>query len=106
MLLAVEIMLNTPYMADLIFKGEVHQIKELITRSNEAGMQSFDQHLFQLYEAGEISYENALRNADSLNDLRLRIKLESKRAKTQGIMDNLDHLKIEPKPEEKPGLIR
>src|SRR5688500_10452950 len=76
---AVEIMLNTPYMADLIFKGEVHEIKDLIARSNEAGMQSFDQHLFRLYEDGEITYEDALRNADSLNDLRLRIKLESKR---------------------------
>ena len=79
---AVEIMLNSPLISDLIFKGEVSGIKEVMTRSREQGMQTFDQHLFDLYEAGDISYEEALRNADSQNELRLRIKLESKRADT------------------------
>ncbi len=76
---AVEILVNTPLMADLIFKGEVHEMKDLMSRSREFGMQTFDQALFDLYEAGDISYEDALRNADSVNDLRLRIKLESRR---------------------------
>ena len=72
-------MLNTPLMADLIFKGDVHEMKSLIAKSNEAGMKTFDQALFYLYEDGIISYEEAMRNADSKNELRLRIKLESKR---------------------------
>ena len=79
---AVEIMLNTPLVSDLIFKGEVSGIKEVMTRSREQGMQTFDQHLFDLFEAGDITYEEALRNADSQNELRLRIKLESNRAAT------------------------
>lgn len=78
---AVEIMLNTPLVSDLIFKGEVSGIKEIMTRGREQGMQTFDQHLFELFESGEISYEEALRNADSQNELRLRVKLESQRAK-------------------------
>ena len=73
---AVEVMLNSPLIADLIFKGEVHEIKEIMKKSRELGMQTFDQALFDLYEAGKISYEDALRNADSLNDLRLAIKLQ------------------------------
>ena len=97
---AVEIMINTPLMSDLIFKGEVHEMKGLIAKSNEAGMQTFDQHLFQLLEEGRISYEDALRNADSVNDLRLRIKLEGSKAKRRGLMDELDTLTIEEKPEE------
>ena len=76
---AVEIMLNTPLIADLIFKGEVAQIKEVMAKSNRLGMKTFDQSLFDLYEGGLISYEDALRNADSKNEVRLRIKLESKR---------------------------
>jgi twitching motility protein PilU len=76
---AVEILINTPLMADLIFKGQVHEMKGLIAKSNEQGMQTFDQSLFDLFERGLITYEDALRNADSVNDLRLRIKLESKR---------------------------
>jgi twitching motility protein PilU len=76
---AVEIMLNTPLIADLIFKGEVAQIKEVMGKSNRLGMKTFDQSLYDLYEAGFISYEDALRNADSKNEVRLRIKLESKR---------------------------
>ena len=79
---AVEIMLNTPLIADLIFKGEVSEIKEIMKRSRNLGMQTFDQSLFDLFESNVISYEDALRNADSLNDLRLTIKLNSQRAKT------------------------
>ncbi len=71
----VEILLNTPLAADFILKGEVHQLKDLMARSNEQGMKTFDQALFDLYKTGEISYEEALRNADSQNELRLMIKL-------------------------------
>jgi twitching motility protein PilU len=92
---AIEIMLNSPLISDLIFKGEVHEIKEIMKRSRELGMQTFDMALFDLYEAGQISYEDALRNADSLNDLRLKIKLESKTAKKgEDLAAGLDHLEI------------
>jgi twitching motility protein PilU len=76
---AMEILLNTPLIQDLIFKGEVGQIKEIMSKSTRLGMQTFDQALFSLYEEAAISYEEAMRNADSKNELRLRIKLESKR---------------------------
>ena len=76
---AMEIMLNSPLIADLIFKGEVGQIKEIMAKSTRLGMQTFDQSLYDLYEDGVISYEEAMRNADSKNELRLRVKLESKR---------------------------
>ena len=76
---ATEIMLNSPLIQDLIFKGEVTKIKEVMARSTRLGMRTFDQALFELYETGFISYEDALRNADSKNELRLRVKLESKR---------------------------
>ena len=75
---AVEILLNSPLISDLVFKGEVAMIKEVMKKSREIGMQTFDQHLFQLYEEGKILYEDALRNADSVNDLRLNIKLNSR----------------------------
>ena len=91
---AMEIMLNSPLISDLIFKGEVHGIKEIIAKSRELGMQTFDQALFDLYESGLISYEDALRNADSVNDLRLRIKLESKESKDRDLSAGLDHLGI------------
>lgn len=81
---AVEILINTPLMSDLILKGQVHEIKELMSRSREQGMQTFDQALFDLYEDRHISYDEALRNADSVNDLRLRIKLDSQRAQDDG----------------------
>jgi twitching motility protein PilU len=77
---AIEILLNSPLISDLIFQGKVHEIKELMKKSRELGMQTFDQSLFDLYEADKISYEDALRNADSVNDLRLAIKLEGKGA--------------------------
>ncbi len=91
---ATEVMLNSPLIADLIFKGEVHEIKELMAKSNELGMITFDQALFQLYEADQISYEDALRNADSVNDLRLRIKLQGKAAKDTNLMSGLGHMDI------------
>ncbi len=91
---AVEIMLNSPLIADLIFKGQVHEIKELMKRSRELGMQTFDQALFDLYEAGQITYEDALRNADSVNDLRLAIKLESKEARNRDLAAGTEHLGI------------
>ncbi|MEW5966944.1 MAG: PilT/PilU family type 4a pilus ATPase [Pseudomonadota bacterium] len=91
---AVEILLNSPLIADLIFKGQVHEIKEIMSKSRELGMQTFDQALFDLYEAGLISYEDALRNADSLNDLRLKIKLHGQEAKGRDMMAGLDHLDI------------
>jgi twitching motility protein PilU len=76
---AMEIMLNSPLIQDLIFRGEVAKIKEVMSRSTRLGMKTFDQALFDMYEQGHISYEDALRNADSKNELRLRVKLESKR---------------------------
>ena len=76
---SMEIMLNTPLVQDLIFKGKVGEIKEIMAKSTRLGMQTFDQSLFGLYEEAAISYEEAMRNADSKNELRLRIKLESKR---------------------------
>jgi twitching motility protein PilU len=91
---AVEIMLNTPLMADLIFKGQVGELKELMKRSRELGMQTFDQALFDLYEGQAISYEDALRNADSVNDLRLQIKLNSQRARVSDLSAGTEHLTI------------
>lgn len=80
---AVEIMLNTPLMSDLILKGNFHELKEVMSKSRELGMQTFDQALFDLYNQGAIAYEEALRNADSVNELRLQIKLKSSRANPQ-----------------------
>ncbi len=86
---AVEIMINSPLIADLIFKGKITEIRDVIARSREAGMQSFDQSLFDLYEAGLVTYEDALKNADSQNDLRLRIKLEGKGARADELGDSM-----------------
>ena len=91
---AVEILLNTPLISDMIFKGEVGEIKELMKRSREVGMQTFDQALFDLYEAGKVTYEDALRNADSVNDLRLQIKLNSERARGGDLSSGTEHLTI------------
>ncbi len=91
---AIEIMLNSPLISDLIFKGEVHEIKEIMKKSRELGMQTFDQALFDLYEAGKVSYEDALRNADSVNDLRLTIKLQGKEAKDRDLAAGIGHLDI------------
>ncbi|RZT03964.1 twitching motility protein PilU [Duganella sp. CF402] len=91
---AIEIMLNSPLISDLIFKGQVHEIKELMKKSRELGMQTFDQSLFDLHEADLITYEDALRNADSVNDLRLAIKLEGKAAKNRDLSAGTEHLGI------------
>src|ERR1700704_4954685 len=91
---AVEIMLNSPLISDLIFKGEVHEIKEIMKRSRELGMQTFDQSLFDLYENQMVTYEDALRNADSVNDLRLQIKLHSHRARSSDLAAGTEHLTI------------
>jgi twitching motility protein PilU len=101
---AVEILLNTPLMADLIFKGHVHEMKALIAKSNELGMQTFDQHLFHLIEAGLITMEDGLRNADSVNDLRLRLKLDSKDSKEQDLLDGTAGLMVE-ETDDEAGLI-
>jgi len=89
---AIEIMLNSPLIADLVFKGQVHEIKELMKKSRELGMQTFDQSLFDLHEADIITYEDALRNADSVNDLRLAIKLEGKAATSRDLSAGTEHL--------------
>ena len=91
---AVEILLNTPLVSDLIFKGEVAELKELMKRSREHGMQTFDQSLFQLYEDHAVSYEDALRNADSVNDLRLQIKLQSQRARRLDLSEGTEHMRV------------
>ncbi|MFP5393620.1 MAG: PilT/PilU family type 4a pilus ATPase, partial [Gammaproteobacteria bacterium] len=91
---AIEIMLNSPLISDLIFKGNVHEIKEIMKKSRELGMQTFDQALFDLHEADMITYEDALRNADSVNDLRLAIKLHGKDAKKRDLAAGTEHLGI------------
>jgi twitching motility protein PilU len=91
---AVEVLLNSPLISDLIFKGEVHEIKEIMKKSRELGMQTFDQAIFELYEAGRISYEDALRFADSTNEVRLNIKLHGKEAKGKDITKGIEHLDI------------
>ncbi len=90
----VEIMLNSPLISDLIFKGEVAEIKEIMKKSRNLGMQTFDQALFDAYEANVITYEDALRNADSLNDLRLQIKLNSHRGKNQDLSAGTENFSI------------
>lgn len=103
---AVEIMLNSPLIADLIFKGEVIGIKEVMARSGEQGMVTFDQYLFQLFEAGAISYEEAIRNADSQNELRLKVKLESRRMR-ENLLDDPAVKRLQMKPEtEREQLVR
>ncbi len=91
---AVEILLNTPLVSDMIFKGEVSEIKELMKRSRELGMQTFDQALFDLYENQLVTFEDAMRNADSVNDLRLQIKLNSNRARNSDLSAGTEHLTI------------
>ncbi|MBF0438231.1 MAG: PilT/PilU family type 4a pilus ATPase, partial [Magnetococcales bacterium] len=91
---AIEIMLKSPLISDLIFKGEVSSIKEVMAKSNDLGMKTFDQALFDLYEADLITYEDALRNADSANELRLRVKLEGKDAKKGDIHAGLEGLSL------------
>jgi len=92
---AMEIMLNSPLIADLIFKGEVAGIKEVMAKSTRLGMKTFDQSLFELYEDGVISYEEALKNADSMNEVRLRIKLEGKREAVTPAGEGLESMEDE-----------
>ena len=89
---AIEILLNSPLISDLIFKGDVHEIKEIMKKSRELGMQTFDQALFDLHEADMITYEDALRNADSVNELRLAIKLRGKEAKGRDLNAGTGHM--------------
>lgn len=91
---AVEIMLNSPLVSDLIMKGSLDELKDIMARSRDMGMQTFDQSLFDLYSIGIITAEDALRNADSFNDLRLKIKLHVKEANNEGLLTGLDHLDI------------
>jgi twitching motility protein PilU len=100
---AIEVMLNTPLMADMIFKGEVHEMKALIAKSNEEGMRTFDQALFTLYEEKKITFEDALRNADSVNDIRLRIKLESETARSTGVVEDHRDFELEESAEDDRG---
>lgn len=104
---AIEILLNSPLIADLIFKGDVGGIKTIMAKSQQLGMQTFDLALFALYEAGKISMEEALKNADSLNELRLKIKLESKQkpelSHAKSGLDSLSLVADEPKEEEPPA---
>jgi len=91
---AVEIMLNSPLISDMIFKGEVLEIKEIMKKSRNLGMQTFDQALFDAFESNHINYEDALRNADSVNDLRLQIKLNSQRAKSTDLAAGTENFAI------------
>jgi twitching motility protein PilU len=91
---AIEIMINSPLISDLIFKGEVAEIKEIMKKSRNLGMQTFDQALFDLYEANAITYEDALRNADSVNDLRLQIKLTSERGRSTDLSAGTENFSI------------
>lgn len=89
-----EVMINSPLIADLITRGDVTEIKEIMKKSTNLGMQTFDQALFDAYENNMISYENALRNADSINDLRLQIKLNSKRGKSSDLAAGTENYSI------------
>ena len=91
---AIEVMINSPLISDLIFKGDVAEIKEIMKKSRNLGMQTFDQALFDAYEANLITYEDALRNADSQNDLRLQIKLNSNRGRSGDLGEGTEHLAI------------
>ena len=103
---AIEILLNSPLIKELILKGELPEIKAIMTKSREIGMQTFDQALFDLYEADQISYDDALRYADSQNELRLRIKLEGKAAHDKEVLEGLDHLSLEESTGDKGNRIR
>ena len=102
---AIEILMNSPLISDLILKGEVHGIKEIMSKSNELGMKTFDQALFELYEADHISFDDAIRNADSQNELRLRIKLEGKAARGRNPLEDAAGLRLE-ETEEETGFLR
>ena len=90
----IEILLNTPLVSDLIRKGKVGDLKELMKKSTEIGMQTFDQGLYELYDSGQITYEDALAHADSANDLRLLIKLASE-SNAEYLLNSADELAVE-----------
>jgi twitching motility protein PilU len=91
---AIEILLNSPLVSDLIMKGSLDELKEIMSRSRDLGMQTFDQSLYDLFNIGIISAEDALRNADSFNDLRLKIKLHVKDVNHESMMSGMDHINI------------
>jgi twitching motility protein PilU len=91
----IEVLINTPLAADLIRKGEVHLLKELMANSTEHGMQTFDQHLYEMYSNGRITYEDAIAHADSANDLRLMIKLGADAANPDALLSGVAGLSIE-----------
>ncbi|HEY8856901.1 MAG TPA: PilT/PilU family type 4a pilus ATPase [Rugosibacter sp.] len=91
---AIEVLLNSPLISDLIYKGDVHEIKEIMKKSRELGMQTFDQALFDLHEEGRISYDDALRFADSMNEVRLMLKLHGREAQTRDLHSGIGHLDI------------
>ena len=103
---AIEILINSPLIKDLILKGDLHEIKPIMKKSRELGMQTFDQALFDLYESDAITYDDAMRYADSMNELRLRIKLEGRAAKAQDSMAGLDHLTLTETDEQQGGVMR
>tara|TARA_A100001037_G_scaffold299990_1_gene326670 strand:- start:261 stop:1427 length:1167 start_codon:yes stop_codon:yes gene_type:complete len=102
---AIEILLNSPLIKDLILKGEVHEIKPIMAKSNELGMKTFDQALFDLYEEDRITYDDAMRYADAVNELRLRIKLQGKEAKSKDVLSDVGYLSLQ-ETEEEQGLLR
>ncbi len=97
---AIEILLNSPLIAELIINQDIGGIKPVMAKSKESGMQTFDQHLFDLYELGKIDLETALANADSVNELRLKVKLEGKEAKGRDPLSGLDHIAFQEEPNE------
>ncbi|MCP4697324.1 MAG: PilT/PilU family type 4a pilus ATPase [Gammaproteobacteria bacterium] len=97
---AIEIMLNSPLIAELIADGDISGIKPIMQKSEDLGMKTFDSALYDLHEAGKIDMATAMANADSANELRLRIKLQGKEAKGRNPLDDLDHLAFEEEPEE------
>jgi twitching motility protein PilU len=90
----VEILINTPLVSDFIRKGEVHKLKDIMAKSNEQGMITFDQALFQLLQEGEISYEEAIRHADSANELRLMVKLKGSQDISQSLAESADKISL------------
>lgn len=86
---AFELLINTPRVADLIRRGELHEIKETMAKSTESGMMTFDQSLYELYSAGKITEQDALHHADSANDLRLMIKVGNKNQRSTNALSGV-----------------
>ena len=94
-MLCAEVLINTPLAADMIRKGEVHSLKELMSKSRQHGMQTFDQALYELYTGGRITYEDAINHADSANELRLMIKLGDAKGDAEVISSSLDGVTVQ-----------